>query len=202
MTANGPTEDVERGLEIPMLMVSPHADRLNDATLWPEDLVNAVVDHVIETQRVDEERIYLTGLSVGAEAVWRVAASRPYKYAALVPVCGYGDPEDAKALPHMAVWMFHGGLDFVCLPRGSYEMLRAHREAGGNPRFTLYPAHWHFVWKPVYKRGDLYQWLLEQRRARPPATPGSPRLRAGPPPAPGGGGGGRRATGTPGPGSS
>ena len=39
--------------------------------------------------KIDESRVYLTGLSLGGQGVWQLAYDHPERFAALVPVCGF-----------------------------------------------------------------------------------------------------------------
>ena len=167
MTQSGPPQFIEEGMDIPFVVISPHASRRRE--LWREQEVHDVLDYALPQLRVDLDRVCLTGISVGAEGVWRVAAARPDRFAAIAPICGWGHPDDARAIPHIPVWSFHGALDFVCLPHYDCEAVRAHRQAGGDCRYTIYPFRTHFIWDMVYARRDFYQWLLCQRRPVPNA---------------------------------
>ncbi|MCX7006293.1 MAG: hypothetical protein NTY53_03425, partial [Kiritimatiellaeota bacterium] len=40
---------------------------------------------------VDEQRIYLTGVSMGARGVWHIAAHHPGLFAAIAPIAGHTD---------------------------------------------------------------------------------------------------------------
>jgi sugar lactone lactonase YvrE len=53
-------------------------------------------------------------------------------------------------------------------------MIAAIRQAGGDPRETIYPDLNHDVWTVTYANDDLYTWLFAQNRAsQPPITPPS-----------------------------
>lgn len=62
---------------------------------WPSpDMVEQVINYVISNYRVDVNRIYLTGLSMGGGATWDYASSssaRAGRLAAILPVCGYSN---------------------------------------------------------------------------------------------------------------
>ena len=60
---------------------------------------------------VDSTRFYLTGLSQGGHGTWAIAANHPDLFAAIAPVCGWGDEEIAKKLTKMPIWAFHGDAD-------------------------------------------------------------------------------------------
>ena len=165
----GPPAEVEKGRELPFVIVSPQNPKFGKR--WnPAELI-AVLDEVVARYRIDEHRIYLTGTSMGGLATWSTAIAHPERFAALAPVCAFGDPSEVERIAHIPVWAFHGGKDFIVSPRAGKEMVDAHRAAGGNARWTLEPEAGHAVWDVVYPRDDLYEWLLEHRRRDAVPTP-------------------------------
>ncbi|HWI90938.1 MAG TPA: hypothetical protein VNT20_06650, partial [Flavisolibacter sp.] len=64
---------------------------------WPSGAdVNAVVDYAVQNYRVDQSRIYVTGLSMGGGSVWDFAGNYPTKAAAVVPVCGAASSDPTR----------------------------------------------------------------------------------------------------------
>jgi predicted peptidase len=118
----------------------------------------------VEIYRVDVDRIYVTGLSMGGFGTWSLALAYPNRFAAILPICGGGEPILAHRISHLPAWVFHGAGDTVVPLRRSEEMVRALREADGNVRFTVYPDTDHDAWTPTYENPEVFQWLLEQRR--------------------------------------
>ena len=54
---------VKTGKKYPFILISPQLK--NQFGSWPPSFVMEVVNHVKKTLRIDEKRIYLTGLSLG-----------------------------------------------------------------------------------------------------------------------------------------
>jgi len=46
----------------------------------------------------------------------------------------------------------------------SEEMVEGRKKAGGNVQFTIYPEAGHNTWTETYANGELYEWLLRQKR--------------------------------------
>ena len=113
---------------------------------------------------MDEDRIYLTGLSMGGFGTWDWAAAEPRRFAALVPICGFGDPRFAGRLKNVPVWVFHGAKDTAVPLAGSEEIVKALEKMGAKPKFTVYPEAGHDSWTETYNNPELYKWLLEQKR--------------------------------------
>jgi predicted peptidase len=115
---------------------------------------------------IDEDRVYLTGQSLGGWGTWDIAARYAALFAAAVPVCGGGDPSSAHDLRSIPVWAFHGRLDSQVPVERSREMVAALREAGGTVRYTEYPTLGHDVWERAYAEADLPDWLFSQQRTQ------------------------------------
>ncbi len=114
---------------------------------------------------VDESRIYLTGVSMGGYGSFAIAASDSERFAAVVPVCGGGQPETmAPRLRSVPLWVFHGAADDVVPVDRSREMVAAIRAAGGDVRYTEYPGVGHASWDVAYREQALSDWLFAQRK--------------------------------------
>ena len=138
---------------------------------WSPLQVRDLLDDIVAHYPVDPDRVYLTGLSLGGYGTWETALWFPERFAAIVPVCGGGDPTDVGRLKDVPTWVFHGGRDPAVRVENSYEMVRALRDVHGRVRFTLYPDYPHNSWDPAYDDPALYDWLLAQRRGRPTQPP-------------------------------
>ncbi|MBV9123177.1 MAG: dienelactone hydrolase family protein [Planctomycetes bacterium] len=124
----------------------------------------AILADVQKHYRVDRRRIYLTGFSSGGDGVFSFAVLQPEVWAAMVPVCGNGDPRDAEEIKDIPCWYFMGSADNKAWVKNAHEMVQALEEAGGHPRYTEYKGLGHGIWNKVYDTPELYQWLLKQRR--------------------------------------
>lgn len=113
---------------------------------------------------IDPQRIYATGLSMGGYGTWDITTRHPELFAAAVPICGGGDPSKAPLIADLPVWAFHGELDPVVPVSGSRDMIKAIREAGGDPRYTEYEGKGHNVWDRAYGEPELVPWVFEHVR--------------------------------------
>jgi predicted peptidase len=159
---HGPPKLVETKGAFPFILVSPQCPGRG----WNADVLNALLDQMVRKYRVDKDRVYLTGLSMGGYGTWSLAAAHPEKFAAIAPICGAGNVADAPKLAKLPVWVFHGAKDPTVPIKRSEEMVEALKAAGGTPKFTVYPEAGHDSWTATYDNPEFYQWLLEQRRLR------------------------------------
>jgi predicted esterase len=141
---------------------------------WSAQQLVDVLDETARRYRVDPDRIYVTGLSMGGYGAWELASEFPERFAAIAPVCGAGNPEDAARLKDLPAWIFHGQRDTVVPFQRSQEMADALKKAGGRVRFTAYPDAGHDAWTATYENPQLYKWLLEQVRGAPNEPPAHP----------------------------
>ncbi|MES2790255.1 MAG: dienelactone hydrolase family protein [Planctomycetota bacterium] len=158
---HGPPKIVEKDPEFPFVVVSPQCPV---GQRWTPLLLSGMLDNVVAKYGVDQDRIYLTGLSMGGFGAWEWAAIQPHRFAALVPICGRGDPQTAKKIKHIPTWVFHGAKDMGAPVSDSEDMVRALEKLGGTPKYTLYPEAGHDAWTETYNNPELYKWLLEQKR--------------------------------------
>jgi predicted peptidase len=103
---------------------------------------------------------------MGGYGTWALAAAHPEKFAAIVPICGGGNPADAAKLAKLPIWVFHGGKDMTVPVERSKEMVEAIKKAGGDIKLTIYPEAGHDSWTETYDNPQLYSWLLEHKRRR------------------------------------
>lgn len=159
---HGPPKIVE-SKDLPFIVVSPQSPTFPRG--WNPEALSALLDEIESKYKVDKDRIYLTGLSMGGFGSWSLAAAHPERFAAVVPICGGGDPAMAKKIKDLPIWVFHGGKDRVVPLKRSEDMVNALKEAGAKKvKFTVYPDAGHDSWTETYNNPELYEWLLKQKR--------------------------------------
>jgi predicted peptidase len=125
------------------------------------------IESVIKEFKIDRDRVYVMGISMGGFGTWDAIIRRPDLFAAAIPICGGGDPSAAEKIKHIAVWAFHGGADNVVPPSGSRDMVEGLKKAGAAEptlKFTEFPGVGHASWVPAWESKGLWEWLLAQKR--------------------------------------
>lgn len=159
---HGPPKLVAAGKKFPFILVSPQAETARRG--WNADALNALLDDVMANYKIDADRVYLTGLSMGGYGTWNLAAAHPDRFAAIAPICGGGNPDDAKKIKNIPTWVFHGAKDPTVPIIRSQEMVKALEAAGAKVKFTVYPEAGHDSWTETYNNPEFFTWLLEQKR--------------------------------------
>lgn len=166
--AHGPARLASEDKDFPFIIISPQCPKGDWWGNKADELV-ALCDHVADTYAVDENRLYITGLSMGGYGTWQVIGMYPNKFAAAAPVCGGGNTAIAKHyMKDIPIWVFHGGKDNVVPLRKSEEMVDALKKCGNKKvKFTVYHEAGHDSWTETYNNPELYEWFLEQHLADP-----------------------------------
>jgi len=161
---HGPPKIVQTRKDFPFIVVSPQCPEDDWWTKKTEVLIN-LLDEIIARYDVDTERVYLTGLSMGGYGSWALASEYPDRFAAVVPICGGGNRTMSLMLKDVPIWAFHGAKDSVVPAEESKDVVDAINRRGGNAKLTIYPEANHDSWTQTYNNQELYDWLLEHRRA-------------------------------------
>ena len=162
------------GAEYSFIVMSP---QLNGSS-WTAVIIKELINHALNTYRVDPTRIYLIGLSLGGNGVWNfiynVNHNNPNRVAALVPIAAWGSDYLVCGLgtPTYAVWGFHGENDNTIILNRGQRMINAYNGCIPAPAqsalFTIYPGVGHNAWDNAFKTDhslhnpNMYEWLLLQ----------------------------------------
>ena len=159
----GPPKMLAEGKQFPFLILAPqnsHAKKW-----WNTEAVIQLLDSVTGMNRVDKNRIYVSGLSRGGSAAWELATQYPDKFAAMAVVCGMTPLPYAHWIDQeMPIWVFHGDQDDVIDVEESDKMVAKLRDMGHDVRYTRYKGVGHNAWDRAYTTDSLYTWLANQKR--------------------------------------
>lgn len=103
----GTPRKIADGHKYPFIVVSPQSPERG----WRSDFIQKLLIDLQKRYRIDVDRTYLTGLSMGGFGTWRTAQSYPKLFAAIIPICGGGDRYNVWSLENMPIWCFHGAKD-------------------------------------------------------------------------------------------
>lgn len=159
---------IEGGRSFPFLIFSPQNP--SEELLYPIEKVDAALEEVLSSYRVDRSRIYVIGFSRGAFAAWALAEQFPDRFAAVVPIAGGGNRHYLNRTNEKAAfWIFHGTDDDVIPLSDSivlYERLKALER---NVMLSVLEGvdHPGVEWAAL-QDAELWYWLLQQRLVKTP----------------------------------
>ena len=162
---------VKNGTQFPFILISPQLK--NNYGTWPSSYVMEVLNYVKTYLRIDERRIYITGLSLGGGGTWVTIQDYPELFAAALPVCGgYNSPSKAYkiAAENLPVWASHGSIDDVVPMSKTVNMVNAINASTPKPsplaKLTIYTGVKHNAWSYAYRTDhslhtpNVYEWLM------------------------------------------
>ncbi|MFZ6012053.1 MAG: PKD domain-containing protein [Bacteroidota bacterium] len=166
---------VKQGKQYSFILISPQLK--NCYSNWPADYVIDVLNHCKKYLRIDENRVYLTGLSLGGGGVWTTGNAYPATFAAIAPICGNRNtPSEACdiAAVNLPVWAFHGDADAVVNYTVTTKMINAINACSPKPnplaKVTIYPDLGHIIWDKAYNESNLLSWMLSFSKGSTPSN--------------------------------
>ncbi|GGB80369.1 phospholipase [Flavobacterium suaedae] len=136
---------------------------------WDEEVLYRLIQKVIKENKIDPDRIYLTGLSMGGWGVWNLAFAYPDMFAALVPIAGFVDRvpmiENCK-IKDIPTRIFHGLLDDVVDVSYSINIYKKLQTCSTDIELTIFDDANHDSWTRVYDDPAIYEWMLQQKKKK------------------------------------
>jgi poly(3-hydroxybutyrate) depolymerase len=105
--------------------------------------VMEVLQLVRQQYRIDENRIYLMGHSMGAIGTWKIAAKFPDLFASIGMFAGSGAPATLERIRHVPEFVVHGDADATVNVQGSRAMVAKAKELGIDVKYIEIPGGSH-----------------------------------------------------------
>lgn len=125
---------------------------------------------LIKKYNIDEDRVYIEGISNGGQGMYECLKRAPWLFAAAIamssPNDGYINAQGvAQRVAHIPLWLFQGGLDDEPLPGTTERYIQQFNSAGMVVRYTLYPELGHGTWNQAFAEPDFFSFLLGNTKA-------------------------------------
>jgi predicted peptidase len=170
VSASGVPDQIYRGRQFPFIVAAPQCPALLRWTT--DDWFETFYKEVIAKYRVDTNSVYLTGVSLGGEGTWYLAAKYPHLFAAIAPISGFSSrtsviDQNQETLAHLPIWAFHGELDLVVPVEETRRMIERLKDRNPEFKCRIEPSVGHWIHWSVYPGDELYEWFLKHDRKRP-----------------------------------
>ena len=156
---------VKNGTQYPFILISPQLK--TSYGTWPANYVMEVLNHVKTYLRINDQRIYITGLSLGGFGTWTTLGAYPQVFASAVPICSGGNALSKAcviASANIPLWGFHGTSDNIVSYTVTTNMINAVNACTPKPsplaKTTLYSGLAHNIWDKVYLESGAVNWML------------------------------------------
>jgi predicted peptidase len=164
------------GRQYSFIIIAPQFRNFPD-----NDAVATMLAHAKNNYRIDTNRIYLVGFSLGGRVVCDYAAENASKLAAMVPISGvssYALQDKARSFAQagLPAWGFHNRPDQVFSWQDTQDFITQMNvyDPGKTSQVTIFPdstgVQYHDAWTkatdPAYKEAgkNIYEWMLQFRR--------------------------------------
>lgn len=145
--------------------------------MWPTLYVDAMIEYAEKNLRIDRNRIYLTGLSMGGGGTWKFASAslkNAKKLAAIATVCAPSTLSNGCniASAKLPMWSFHATNDKTVnvsvITKSVNKVLNCHPSI--KPKKTIWNSGGHYIWdkafdtKHRYQSPNVFEWFLGYSR--------------------------------------
>jgi predicted peptidase len=156
----GIIHEIEKGREIPAIVLAPQVPA---GKSWEPEKVLSVLRFAQEHFKTDTNRVYVTGMSLGAYGTLDFAGEYPEIVTAAVALCGGGNTRNGCNLSTIPVWIQHGNRDSAVPISESEKMVKSIRACNGgeNLKYTVVPGANHGDLERVFRTDELYDWLFQ-----------------------------------------
>ena len=135
---------------------------------WNPKKVLDVLEDVKTQMSVDDDRVYLTGLSMGGRGTFIVAAELPDYFAAIMPLSPHHTPYSylplAEDVAHLPIWMRHGDSDNTSSYDLASQMAQELQDLGAEIEFHTVIGGEHGGWFSIYSDPVVMEWMLSHVR--------------------------------------
>lgn len=127
-------------------------------------LLLGLLNYIQKSYKIEKDRIYVMGLSMGGMGTFELVRRSPGTFAAAIAICGGANPAIAKKIRKTDWWLFHGMKDDVVDPGYTIAMETALSKRRAKVKATYFPNANHNSWDPAFAQPGLLKWLFSKRR--------------------------------------
>ncbi len=129
-----------------------------------------IVRLLTKKYNIDEDRIYIEGLSNGGHGLYEAIKRAPWLFASAIAMSavddGYINTQGvAQRIAHIPLWIFQGGKDVNPLPSKTRRYMQQFESVGADIRYTFYPEIGHGTWNKAFNDPEFFTWMLGQNKA-------------------------------------
>lgn len=145
-----------------------------------------LINKLVAEGKVDKDRIYLTGASMGGGLSLRFMLEKPDLFAGVVAIASRGtvkDLSELKAVSNLPIWLFHAEEDPTNSSTISKNIYNELQNLGNkNAKLTIYSTETmsslrlygplrHWSWVPTLNNKEVMSWLFSQKKVSNVVTP-------------------------------
>ena len=138
------------------------------------DFTMGLIDVISQKYSVDQRKIYITGMCMGANGIWDSLIRFPQKFAAGIPVAGSAPVSLASKVPDVPIWIFNSDSDPNAPVTQARAMVSALNKAGHTKvKYNEFQNYTHVeTGIHAYWNEDLFIWMFSQTNPNVPFPEG------------------------------
>lgn len=130
---------------------------------WDTQAIYFLIKEIVQKYKIDESRIYLTGLSMGGWGTLKLAGEHPEMFAAVAPVCAPTDMVMEATIQNykdLNLKIYQGGMDDIVVPENAFKFYQALHPINPKAELIIFPNDNHNSWDSTYSNPGFYTWML------------------------------------------
>jgi predicted peptidase len=136
---------------------------------WANDLpmesLRGLIKDFVAKNNVDQNKIYIVGMSMGAYGTYEMVSRNPDLFAAAIAISGDGDPNRSKNMAKTNWKIYAGKKDEVVPSDKSEKMAKALKNSGAQVSLKIYPEANHVgSWVNAFEEPDFCSWLFSMSK--------------------------------------
>jgi pimeloyl-ACP methyl ester carboxylesterase len=151
--------------DVDYIVAAPYARGTAGYQGIPEQDIMEMIKDIKSRFQIDEDRMYLTGLSMGGGGTLWNGLTKPDMWAAIAPCCP-APPEGTDKLAgnalNIPVHLFVGGADFLYSTAQQWKKLFENNNVRLD--YIEYPGIGHNSWEYAYRDGFIFEWFSQFKR--------------------------------------
>lgn len=144
----------------PVAILAPQCP---DGMWWDTQAIYFLIKEIVQKYKIDESRIYLTGLSMGGWGTLKLAGEHPEMFAAVAPVCAPTDMVMKATIQNykdLNLKIYQGGMDDIVVPENAFKFYQALHPINPKAELIIFPNDNHNSWDSTYSNPGFYTWML------------------------------------------
>lgn len=154
----GSIDALLRGRKIDAIVAAPQTPE----EPWDPDKVMALYDWLDDHYKVDTNRFYVIGMSMGGWGTLNVASKYPDRIAAAMAMCGGAPGDELCGLTTLPLWIVHGTADKLTPVSCSDRVVDSIRSCGDTTKliYDRLVGENHARLARIFYLNQTYEWLL------------------------------------------
>lgn len=133
---------------------------------WNPDKVDEIVQYLIKNEKVDQSRIYITGMSLGSYGTMEYVNKYPERVAAAVSICGGAQSNDMCNVTSVPIRLIHGDSDKAVRLAESKKVFEKVKSCNKQAPIELQVVKGgtHGSVEDFYRHPEIYQWMFQYQK--------------------------------------